>query len=154
MNHQIERITLVHGGIEWMAPETNEAPREVTPLMRLVWPLSLNGGLCVTYALATAAGYDDTSNADEPRARTSLKKAQKILRIADHFAHKIQRQHEMHLRVRRPSVVVQLLADCMTSRAPTADRNLAQSLLRNILQIKSKARWSGANPQLSQMPLF
>jgi hypothetical protein len=154
IDQRIEKNTCVKHGTEPLTPTNIEPPVELTPLMRLVWPLSLNGGLCVTYALATAAGYDEASSSGELRPRTPLKKAQKILLNADQFAQKIQRQDEMHLRVKRPSVVVQLLADSMTNKGPPADRNLAQSLLCNILQIKGKARWSGINPQLSQLHLF
>ena len=154
IDQQIEKNTIVKDGTERLTPDSIEALAELTPLMRLVWPLSLNGGLCVTYALATAAGYDETSSSGELRPRTPLKKSQKILLNADQFAQKIQHQDEMHLRVRRPSVVVQLLSDCMSGREPPADRNFAQSLLSSILQIKSKARWSGSNPQLSQLSLF
>ena len=154
IDQQIEKSTCVKDRTELLTQDSIDAPAELTPLMRLVWPLSLNGGLCVAYALATAAGYDEASSSGVLRPRTPLKKAQKILLNADQFAQKIQRRDEMHLRVKRPSVVVQLLADCMTNKGPPADRNLAQSLLCNILQIKSKARWSGINPQLSQLPLF
>lgn len=154
IDQQIEKNTCLKDGTELLPPGNIEVPEKLTPLMRLVWPLSLNGGLCVTYALATAAGYDETSISDELRPRAPLKKAQKILLNADQFAQRIQRQDEMRLRVRRPSVVVQLLGECISGDNPPADRTLAQSLLSNVLQIKSKAKWSGINPQLSQLSLF
>jgi hypothetical protein len=130
------------------------APEDSTPLMRLVWPLSLNGGMAVTYALATAAGYEDSTPSGEPRVRSPLKKAQQALLRADQIARKIDQLDGLQLLVQRPSVVIQLLADCMTGQAPTADRNLAHSLLCTVLHQRRKARWSGVNPQLSQLTLF
>ncbi|MDP3883665.1 TniQ family protein [Hydrogenophaga sp.] len=154
IDQQIEKKTRVRDQDELLPSSTTEAPAGLTPLMQLVWPLSLNGGLCLTFALATAAGYDEKCSCDGLRPRAPLKKAQRILLNAAQFAQKIQLQDEMHLRVQRPSVVVQLLADCISGDKPPADRNLAQSLLISFLRIRSKARWSGTNPQLSQLHLF
>lgn len=123
------------------------------PLMRLIWPLSLSGGMHVTYALAAAASYERSLVQTKPRPKTALKKAQEILNKANEFAGLI-RSGEPQLRVQRPSVVIQLLADCMTGNTFPADRHLAQSLLATVLHQKRKSRWSGVNPQLSQLTLF
>lgn len=132
----------------------DDAPENSTPLMRLVWPLSLNGGMRVIYALATAAGYEESCPSNEPRARSPLRKAQGVLSKADQFARRIGQTKDINLRVRRPSVVIQLLADCMSGQEPPADRNLAQSVLGTVLRQKQKTRWCGVNPQLSQLVLF
>lgn len=125
------------------------------PLMRLLWPLSLNGGMHVSYALATAAGYEKSLPKIGPRPRTPLDKARHSLFRANELAAMIDRQlGAVQLPIERPSVVIQLLAECMTGGAPPADRHLAQSLLTTVLHQKRKTKWSGANPQLSQMALF
>lgn len=124
------------------------------PLMRLIWPLSLNGGLHVTYALAAAAGYERSIAQTSPRPKTPLKKAQQCLFKANELAGLVCQLDKLQLRLQRPSVVIQLLADCMTGEAPPADRQLAQSLLATVLHQKRKTRWSGINPQLSQLMLF
>lgn len=133
---------------------TAEFHAALVPLMQLIWPLSLNGGMHVTFALATAAGYENPPSPSAPRPRTPLKKAQHFLLKANEVAHQIGQQGELQLRIQRSSVVIQLLADCMFGGAPPADRHLAQSLLVTVLHQKRKTRWSGVNPQLSQMMLF
>lgn len=134
--------------------ESKGIPDQLEPLMQLVWPLSLNGGMHITYALATAAGYECLVPSNQPRKRAPIVKAQQILSTANELARRILHLDELQLRVRRPSVVIQLLADCMTGGAPTADRHLAHSLLVTVLQQNRKSRWSGANPQLAQLLLF
>lgn len=129
-------------------------PDACEPLVQLIWPLSLNGGMHVTYALATAAGYTGSIPQGGPRPRTPLEKARQILLKANELADMVSQLGELRLRVQRPSVIIQLLADCMSGGAPPADRHLAQSLLATVLHQQRKTRWSGNNPQLSQMLLF
>lgn len=124
------------------------------PLIELLWPLSLNGGMHVTYALATAAGYQDSQRSVSPRPRSPLKKSQHILLMANECAKRTGRSATRLHEIQRPSAVIQLLADCMSGGAPTADRHLAQSLLATVLHQNRKTRWSGAYPQLSQLLLF
>lgn len=134
--------------------DITDAPEDATALMRLVWPLSLTGGMQVIFALATAAGYDDSTRSMERRARTPLRKAQQFLASANDIAQKIGHADEILLRVQRPSVVIQLLADYIAENAPPADRHLARSILCTALRQKQKTRWSSVNPQLSQLMLF
>ena len=148
------RAPSMGGGPAPSKSSTHRTPAPSAPLMQLVWPLSLNGGLHVTYALATAAGYEGSLPSTEPRVRTPLRKAKQILVKANELAHRISQLQELQLRVRRPVVVIQLLADCISGGAPSADRHLAQSLLATVLHQKRKARWSGISPQLSQLSLF
>lgn len=154
IDHQIGMETGTDAGPERFASDANCTPSALEPLMQVVWPLSLNGGMHVTYALATASGYESQSPPDEPRARAPMRKAQQILLKANELANRVGHLEELRLRVQRPSVVIQLLADCMSGASPLADRHLAQSLLTTVLHQKLKARWSGVNPQLAQLLLF
>lgn len=131
-----------------------DRPDERTPLARLVWPLSLNGGLRIIYALATAAGYEESFSTPLRRSRSPLEKARQIIAGADEIAQWLVQGKKINLRIHRPSVVLQLLAECMSANEPPADKCLAQSILTDVLRLKQKARWRSVNPQLSQLTLF
>ena len=128
-------------------------PQDLTALMTLLWPLSLDGGLYVAYALGTAAGYDDQDGHDLKRPRGQLAKARHVLAKASDFAENIARLEPIRLRVSRPSVVVDLLAASASAQATPEDRGLAQSILLTVLGQK-RTRWTGVHPQLSQLTLF
>jgi TniQ len=129
-------------------------PVGLTALMTLLWPLSLNGGLHVAYALGTAADYDDQRQILARREKTPIKKAQQVLVQANELAEKIVRQEPVKFRISRPSVVVQLLAESATVQNGSADQSLAQSILVAVLRYQKRATWSSLNPNLSQLPLF
>jgi hypothetical protein len=132
-------------------------PPNLTALMTLLWPLSLDGGLHVAYALGTAAGYEEDE--EDPgrhtlkHPRAPLAKARHVLAMAGELAGKIARLKPVRLRVSRPSVVVGLLAESASAQATPEDRGLAQSILLTVLGQK-KTRWTGVHPQLSQLTLF
>ncbi|WP_425723426.1 TniQ family protein [Hydrogenophaga sp. R2] len=127
---------------------------DLEPLMMLVWPLSLNGGMHLAFSLATAAGYEASLPCAERRARKPLMKARQCLERANALARLLGQSDKLHFRIRRPDVVIQLLADCMAGGAPAADRHMAQSILSTVLNQKRKTSWAGVNPQLSQLTLF
>lgn len=129
-------------------------PEGLTSLMTLLWPLSLDGGFHIVYALGTAAGYDEQRLCVLPRPKTPLKKAQQVLRMANELAGKIARLEPVQFRVSRPSVVVQLLAESACAQGNSADRSLAQSILVAVLNHKIRTTLSGMNPHLAQLPLF
>lgn len=136
------------------AKPCQQAEGNLEPLMRLMWPLSLNGGMCLAYSLATAAGYEASLSQGSRRPRKPLLKARHCLDSANSLAQLLGHPSNLQLRIRRPTVVIQLLADCMAGSAPAADRNMAQSLLATVLSQKRKTGWTGVNPQLSQLVLF
>lgn len=142
------------GGI--VDTESEQVPRlgGESALMTLLKPLSLDGGLHITYALGTASGYDEQHLEHEPRQRVPLKKARRLLRTADALAEKVLRLEPIHFRIQHPSVIVQLLAECASAQADQADRNLAHSLLLFVFRQKARTSWAGRHPQLSQLPLF
>lgn len=129
-------------------------PMGLTALMRLIWPLSLDGGFHIAYALGTAAGYDEQHLCVSPRPKTPLKKARQVLRMANELAEKIIRLEPVEFRVSRPSVVVQLLAESACAQGNSADRSLAQSILVAVMHNKNRSTLSGQNPHLAQLPLF
>ncbi len=129
-------------------------PEGLTSLMTLLWPLSLDGGFHIAYALGTAAGYDEQRQGVSPRPKTPLKKAQQVLCMANELAEKIARLEPVQFRVSRPSVVVQLLAESACAQGNSADRSMAQSILVAVLHHKIRTTLSGKNPHLAQLPLF
>jgi hypothetical protein len=137
----------------------NEAlrPQDLTALMELIWPLSLDGGLHITYALGTAAGYEVGVGPElgpiPSRSRAHLRKAQEILRRADKLAKNLVKREILSFRVSRPSVVIGLLAEAAAAQASPPDRSLAHSLLLTVMHQRS-SKWSSAYPQLSQTSLF
>ncbi len=128
-------------------------PDEMSPMMKMIWPLSLDSGFCVVYALGTAATFDASEPRNCTRPRESLKKARQILARAAKFSEKICRGEHIKLRVIRPNAVLSLLADSAASQVNAEDKNLAYSLIRAFLN-PSKSKTSGNYPQLAQMEMF
>ena len=87
------------------------ATHRLSALMTLLWPLSLNGGTQVAYALGTAAGYGADCATGLKRSNKPMRKAQQILEMANGLAEKLARSESVALRVSCPSAVVQLLSD-------------------------------------------
>lgn len=124
-----------------------------SPLMQLIWPLSLNGGFHIAYALGTAAMYDTGASCKKLRHRSPLEKARSILCRAMNIADRVSKLEHIQLSVSRPRVVVDLLADVVSASSSRAERGLAQSLMSTVLS-QGRARLSGSHPQLAQMALF
>jgi hypothetical protein len=135
-------------------PEAHQINDEPAALMLLLEPLTLNCGLQITYALGTAASYDVEMKVPASRMRSSLKKAARILSLANRLAEKIVRLEPVQFRISRPSAVIALLADSASARVSAADRSLARSILETILLTKSKIDWKGTHPQMSQLRMF
>lgn len=123
-------------------------------LMRFLSGMSLNGGLLFTHALECAARYVDSVPHDRSRPQRPLKKARRILSSADQVAHILSKDWQSIVITERPSVVINLLADCMAAHMPQNDRSLASSLLSTMLFQRRKVGWKSPHPQLSQMELF
>lgn len=139
------------------ADQLPERPLDSPALMNLLWPLSLDGGLHIIYALGTAASYEDNLGDPQcekaPRIGAPLTKARHMLWRAGALAERIARLEPVKLRVSRPSVVVRLLAEAASAQGSTQDQSLAHSILLNVMH-QSSSTWRGAYPQLSQMRLF
>jgi hypothetical protein len=127
------------------------------PLMTLIRPLSLDGGLRVVYALGTAATYDKGKGDNATincRPRAAMSKARHVLASAAKLAEKIVRLDRVEFRITRPTAVIGLLAESMSAQDSPQDRSLAYSILYEVLKQKSVSSWRGTFPQLSQMNLF
>lgn len=144
-----EVVAPAQSGCDFAAP-----PNGLAALMTLLWPLSLNGGTQVAYALGTAAGYGADCATGLKRSNKPMRKAQQILEMANGLAEKIARSEPVVLRVSCPSAVVQLLSESACSQENAADRSLAHSILGEVLQYKKRMNWHGSKPHLSQLPLF
>lgn len=127
---------------------------DLTPLMTLLTPLSLNGGLQIAYGLGAAATYEVKIAAASTCPRSPLRKSRNILAMANQLARKLIQHEPLQFRVNRPSAVVALLADSASAQMISADRGLSQSILNAVLQNKSMVNWRGTHPQLSQLTIF
>jgi hypothetical protein len=125
-----------------------------TALMKMIWPMSLDAGLLITYALSTAAGSPFVTPSASPTSRPSLQRAQAALNAANVLATQLYDQYAAQMYIGSSKKAFELIASCLTHDFSAADRGFAQSLLT--LQIKQYKiqRWSSAKPQLSQLILL
>lgn len=132
----------------------DEVVRGETPLSRLILPLTLNGGLHLVHALATAALYDSAIQSRGTRHRSSLAFARETLVVASQILERLQGDETVNLRIAVPQVVLHLLAESASSGASSDERSLAHSLISVLLKLKTRSRSSSDFPQLSQLNLF
>lgn len=52
----------------------------------MIWPMSLDAGLLITYALSTAAGFPFVAPSASPSSRPSLERAQAAINAANQLA--------------------------------------------------------------------
>ncbi len=123
-------------------------------LMKMIWPMSLDAGLIITYALSTAAGSPFVAPAASPSSRPSLERAQAALNAANELATQLHEQHAAQMYIRSSKKAFELIASCLTHDFSAADRGFAQSLLAMLMTQYKTQRWSSAKPQLSQLGLF
>lgn len=123
-------------------------------LMTMVKPLSLNGAFHIAFALGTAALYVLPAVGGIGRPKSPLAKAQMVLGAANQMAERILNGDSIQLTVRRPTVVINLLAEACHAEFSSADQSLAQSVFFKLFGHTSKARWSGVHPAMSQISMF
>lgn len=123
-------------------------------LMKLIWPMSLDAGLLITYALSTAAGSPFVTPSMSPNSRPSLQRAQAALNAANELATQLHEQHFAQMYIGSSKKAFELIASCLTHDFSAADRGFAQSLLTTLIKQYKTQRWSSAKPQLSQFALF
>lgn len=129
-------------------------PLSPHPLITLLWPMSLDGGMRLTYALATAAGYEKSMSQAGIKPRATMAKARYMLEAAAGLALRIARLEPVEFEVRQPTVIVGLLAESLAAQATAEDKSAAQSILYEVLTRRASVRWRGVYPQLSQISLF
>lgn len=125
-----------------------------TALMKMIWPMSLDAGLLITYALSTAAGSPFVTPSTSPTSRPSLQRAQTALVTANVLATQFHEQHAAQMYIGSSKKAFELIASCVTHDFSAADRGFAQSLLAMLIKQYKTQRWSSAKPQLSQFALF
>jgi hypothetical protein len=123
-------------------------------LMKMIWPMSLDAGLIVTYALSTAAGSPFVAPSGSPSSHPSLERAQAALNAANELATQLHEQHSAQMYIGSSKKAFELIASCLTHDFSAADRGFAQSLLAMLIKQYKTQRWSSAKPQLSQLGLF
>jgi TniQ len=123
-------------------------------LMKMIWPMSLDAGLLITYALSTAAGSPFVAPAASPSSRPSLERAQDALNAANQLATQLHEEQAARMYIGSSKKAFELIASCLTHDFSAADRGFAQSLLAMLIKQYKTQRWSSAKPQLSQLDLF
>jgi hypothetical protein len=122
--------------------------------MKMIWPMSLDAGLLITYALSTAAGSPFVAPSASPSSRPSLERAQAALNAANQLATQLHEQHSAQMYIGSSKKAFELIASCLTHDFSAADRGFAQSLLGMLIKQYKTQRWSSAKPLLSQLGLF
>lgn len=123
-------------------------------LMKMIWPMSLDAGLLITYALSTAAGSPFVAPSASPSSRPSLERAQAALNAANELATQLHEEQAAKMYIGSSKKAFELIASCLTHDVSAADRGFAQSLLAMMIKQYKTQRWSSAKPQLSQLGLF
>lgn len=142
----------------WMEGHLGLAPRHqcTTSLGRLLSPLGLDAGLHALGALGTVRDQnsDSTPTDFSKRKRNSTVKARQSIERACSVLEQVNMGAGLPHKLKMPLAARQLLAEATASAYSPAERQLALSLLAALGRLGSKSRWSGRNPQLSQLELF
>lgn len=129
-------------------------PLHPHPLITLLWPMSLDGGMRLVYALGTAAGYEKSMSQADIKPRAAMAKARYVLKLAGGLAQRIARLEPVKFEVRQPTVIIGLLAESLAAQAPDEDKSMVYSILRHVFYQSRSTRSKKVYPQLSQMALF
>lgn len=122
--------------------------------MRLLRPLTLDGGLKMIYALGTAERSDASASHALQRKKTSIASARDVLLQAETMAGKLIAVEHVDVRKSSLSVIVNLLAESTKANTDAVDRSLALSLIYVLLRRGGRSNWKSRHPQLSQYELF
>ena len=147
------------GKISDLESNINSDTAEITaqakvPLMRLIQPLSLNGGLHMVYALGTAQRSRQTDVPAAHRRKSSVAAARDVLQNASAFVDQLNCGQRIEFVPASLSVVRKLLAESASAANNPADRSLAYSLSGGLLHQSGRSNWKSSYPQLSQLELF
>jgi hypothetical protein len=122
--------------------------------MRLLNPLTLNGGLHLVYALGTAERCSRSDFTVTHRKKSSIAAAQEILRRGSALLEHIQCGDPVDFKQSSLTVVIKLLAESAAACNHAADKSIAYSLITTLLRFGGRSNWKSRYPQLSQMDLF
>jgi hypothetical protein len=124
------------------------------PLIRLIQPMSLNGGLNMVYAFGTAQRNSQIDVTAMHRKKSSVAAARDILQNASAFVDQLNSGRRIEFVPSSLSVVRKLLAESASAANNPADRSMAYSLIGSLLHQSGRSNWKSSYPQLSQLELF
>jgi len=124
------------------------------PLLSLLRPLSIDGGLHLVHALASGANYCVADGAQSKRRKGALSHAREVLRGANLLAEKLVNLEPVSFRLSRPATATKLLSDAATQAVTPEDRAISLSILEAVLRQGKRTDWAGRYPAMSQRSLF
>ena len=136
------------------AASMQKSTRPSSALMKMIWPMSLDAGLLITYALSTVAGSPFLAPSASPSSRPSLERAQAAINAANQLATQLHEHQVAQMYIGSSKKAFELIASCISHNFSAADRGFAQSLLTLLIKRYKTQRWASAKPQLSQLGLF
>jgi hypothetical protein len=136
------------------AQESLRSVQAQSNLMRLVWPLGLNGGLLIITALRVAARQAGAPREVERRALAPLHRARMAIVAANEVAQAIAEERFDGLRLKSQATVGAIIAESMAGSAPEVDRHFALSLLSVLVGRYQRQRWPPVVRQHFQQELF
>jgi hypothetical protein len=136
------------------AASMQKSTRPSSALMKMIWPMSLDAGLLITYALSTAAGSPFLAPSASLSCRPSLERAQAAINAANQLATQLHEHQVAQMYIGSSKKAFELIASCISHNFSAAVRGFAQSLLTLLIKRYKTQRWSSAKPQLSQLGLF
>lgn len=123
---------------EWMGGESAISFRRAyeSPLLKLLNPLSLHGGMNILWALSLAEESKAHKNKSVADGHM-LERCCKTLLKANEFSKKLAENDLETCRSKKRHTLIPMLAQCMHESYTYEDRSLAQSLISTILRGKS-----------------
>lgn len=122
---------------EWTGGESAIGVRRAneSPLLKLLNPLSLHGGMNILWALSLAEDSKAHQNKSVADGHI-LERCCKTLLRANEFSKKLAESDLEIFRSKKRHTLIPMLAQCMHESYTYEDRSLAQSLISTILRIK------------------
>lgn len=140
---------------EWTGGESAIGVRRAneSPLLKLLNPLSLHGGMNILWALSLAE--DSTAHKNKSVADGHiLERCCKTLLKANEFSKKLAENDLETFRSKKRHTLIPMFAQCMHESYTYEDRSLAQSLISTILSSKSGLVQTIAGAHVQQSLLF
>jgi hypothetical protein len=125
---------------QWIDGMPNQRSNAVSdlPLLELIRPLSLHGGMNIIRVLSLAEESKDFSNTSIVDGQMLLR-CRKTLLKANEFSKKLAINDLEIFRSKKRPTLIPILAQCMHESYTYEDRSLAQSLISTILRANGKS---------------
>lgn len=127
--------------IAWIdgVPNQSGAMTNELPLLKLISPLSLHGGMNILWALSLADESMALKNASVIDGAV-LERCRKTLLKAGEFSKRLTINDPETFRSSKRQTLLPILAECMHESYTYKDRSLAQSLISTVLRAPAKSR--------------